>query len=123
MPDLFQVGVIQPGTVIQTLVTFLEYRPHGTAVDSPGGMVVDLGLCARRPDENLQGVRLFPALIATGYAPVSLHTSRFFQERENLSLTKDGVPYKSSQEGSSPLQGQFRRKIGEFLQRPLIHRP
>jgi hypothetical protein len=103
LPDLFQVGVIQPGSVIQTLVTFLEYGPHGTAVDSPGGMVVDLCLCARRPDENLQRVRMLPVLIATGYVPVSLHTSRLFQEGKYLSLTKVKVSYESSQEGSGPL--------------------
>jgi len=36
---------------------------------------------------------------------------------------KNRVLYESSKEGSGPLQGQFRGKIGEFLQRPLIHRP
>jgi hypothetical protein len=34
--------MIEPGAVIQTLVALLEYGSHSTAVNSPGGMVMDL---------------------------------------------------------------------------------
>ena len=42
LPDLFEVGMIEPGAVIQTLVALLEYGPYSTAVNSPGEMVMDL---------------------------------------------------------------------------------
>src|SRR5215217_7528781 len=99
LPDLFQAGMIEPGAVIQTLVALLEYGPHSTAVNSPRGMVMDLCLGARRPDEDLQRVGMGLAFVSLGHIPVSFCGSRLFQERANLSLEKGGVLHKMSQEG------------------------
>jgi hypothetical protein len=103
LPDLFQAGVIQSGAIIQTLVAFLEYGAHNTAVNSPGGMVVDLGLCARRPDKNLQRVSMALASIAMRHVPLTFRASRFFQERANLTFEKRRVLHKTDQERSGLL--------------------
>jgi hypothetical protein len=103
LAKLFQAGVIQPGTVIQTLVALLEYGAHSTAVNAPGGMVVDLCLCARRPDKNLQGVDMVLASIAVCHVPGSFCTPRLFYERANLTFEKCGVLYKTDQERSGLL--------------------
>jgi hypothetical protein len=97
--------VIQAGAVIQTLVALLEYGAHSTAVNSPGGMVMDLGLRARRPDKNLQRVVMVLASIALCHVPVSFCTSRLFQVRANLTFEKDGVLHETDQEWSGFLQG------------------
>jgi len=98
------VGVIKPGTVIQRLVALLKYRSYSTAVNSPTGMVVDLCLCARRPDKNLQREGMVLAFVLAGHVPVSLCAPRLFKERANLSLERGGVLYrvlyKISQAGS-----------------------
>src|SRR3712207_1868963 len=76
-------------------------------------MIVDLGLGARRPDERLQSEGVVPALVATGYVPACLSASRLFQQRNNLSLHKDGILHKMNQEGSGLLHSQVRGKLGE----------
>jgi len=63
-------------------------------------MVVDLCLCARRPDKNLQGESMVLAFVPMGNIPVSFFASRLLQERVNLSLEKGGILHKMSQEGS-----------------------
>jgi hypothetical protein len=105
LPVLFQAGVIQPGAVIQTLVALFEDGAHSTAVNAPGGMVVDLCLCARRPDKNLQGVGMVLASIAMCHVPVPFCTSCLFQERANPTFEKSGVPHKTDQERSGLLKG------------------
>src|SRR5215203_2983083 len=99
LPDLFQAGMIELGTVVQTLVALLEYGPRSTAVNAPRGMVMDLCLGARGPDEDLQRVGMVLAFVSLGHIPLSFCTSRLFQERANLSLEKGGVLHKMSQEG------------------------
>jgi hypothetical protein len=66
-------------------------------------MVVNLGLCSRRPDEDLQRVAIVLASIAMCHIPVSRSVSRFFQEGANLTFEKAGVIYKSDQERSGLL--------------------
>src|SRR5215213_2516343 len=122
LPDLFQAGVIAQGAVIETLVALLEYGSFHAAVNSPGGMVVDLCLCARRPHKNLQREGMVAALVATGHVPLSSHASGFFQERMNLRLEEVGVLHKMTQEGSGLLYGSFRRELGEHLQPVRIRR-
>jgi hypothetical protein len=103
LPKFFQAGMVQPGAVIQTHVTLLEYGSHGTAVNSPGGMVVDLCLRARRPDKNLQRVDMVLASIAVCHVPVTCSASRFLQERANLTFEERWVLHKTDQERSSLL--------------------
>ena len=103
LPDLSQAGMIQPGAVIQTLVALLEYGSHGTAINSPGGMVVDLCLCAWGPDKNLQRVAVVLASIAVCHVPLTYGASRIFQEWANLTFEKGGVLNKTDQERSGLL--------------------
>src|SRR5215216_2378504 len=111
------MGMIGPGAVVGPLVALFEYGSYSTAVNSPGGMVVDLGLGARRPDEDLQRERMVLAFVAMGHVPVFFFcASRLFQEGKDLSLKKGGVLHKMSQEASGLLQGWFRGKLGELLQ-------
>ena len=83
---------------------------------------MDLCLCARRPDENLQRVGLVLASKTICHKPVSYGASRFFQEGANPTFEKPGVLYKMHQEGSGLHQGWFRGKLGEPLQLVRIHR-
>src|SRR5215211_6920271 len=106
--------MIGPGAVVYALVALFEYGSHNTAVNSPGGMVVDPGLGARRPDEDLQSEGM--VLVAVGHVPVFFRASRLFQEGKDLSLKKGGILHKMSQEGSGLLQGWFRGKLGELPQ-------
>jgi hypothetical protein len=115
LPDLFQAGMIGPGAVVQALVALFEYGSHSTAENSPGGMVVDLGLGARRPDEDLQREGMVLAFVAMGHVPAFFCASRLLQEGKNLSLKKGGILRKISHEGNGSLQSQFRRKLGELL--------
>src|SRR5215203_3501137 len=101
VPDLFQAGMIKPRAVVQTLVALLEYGSHGTAVNSPGRVVVDLCLRAGRPDKNLQRAGMVLASIAVCHVSVTYSASRFFQERANLAFEKGGVIHKTDQERSS----------------------
>jgi hypothetical protein len=95
--------MIGPRAVVQALVALFEYGSHSTAVNSPGGMVVDLCLGARRPHEYLQREGMVLAFVSLGHVPVSFCASRLFQERANLSLEKGGVLHKMIQEGSGAL--------------------
>src|SRR5918995_3438236 len=97
--------MIRLGAVVQALVTLFEYGSHCTAVNSPRGVVVDLGLGTRRPDEDLQRVGLVDTSVALGYVPVFFCASRLLQEGKDLSLKKGGIFYKMSQERSGLLQG------------------
>ena len=78
---------------------------------------MDLGLCARRPDENLQRVGFLVLASKTiCHKPVSYGASRFLQEGANPIFEKPRVLDKMHEEGSSLHQGQLRRKPGEPLQ-------
>jgi hypothetical protein len=96
--------MIGPRAVVQALVTLFEYGSHSTAVDSPGGMVVDLGLGTRRPDEDLQREGVVLAFVAMDHIPV-FFPSRLFQEGKDLSFKKGRILHKMSQEGSGLLHG------------------
>jgi hypothetical protein len=108
--------MIGPRAVVQALVALFEYGSHSTAVNSPGGMVVDLGLSARRPDEDLQREGMVLAFVAMGHVPVFSCVSPLVQKGKDLSLKKGGILHKMSKEKSGLLQGQFRGKFGELLQ-------
>src|SRR5215210_5505213 len=97
--------MIGPEAVVQALVALFEYGSHSTAVDSPGGMVVDLGLGTRRPDEDLQREGVVLAFIAVGHVPVFFSSCRLFQKGKDLSFKKGRIVDKMSQEGSGLLQG------------------
>jgi hypothetical protein len=85
--------------------TRLEYRSHSTAVNYPGGMIVDLGPGARRPDEDLQREAMILAFIAMSHVPVFFCASCLLQEEKDLNLKEGGILHKMSQEGSGLLQG------------------
>ena len=71
LPDLLQAGVVGARAIVQALVALFEHRADGAAIGSLGGVVVDLGLGSRRPDEDLQGVRTVHAFVAVGHVPLS----------------------------------------------------
>src|SRR5215213_2399244 len=52
-PELLQAGIVRQGAIVGTLVTLFKNGSHNAAEDSPSGMVVDHGRCARWPDEDL----------------------------------------------------------------------
>jgi hypothetical protein len=93
------------GAVVPALVTLFEYGSHSTAVNSPGGMVVDPGRRTRRPDEDLQRAGMVLAFVAMSHEPVFFCASRLIQEGKDLSLKEGGILHKMSQEGSGLLQG------------------
>jgi hypothetical protein len=93
------MGMIGLGAVIQALVTLLEYGSHGAAVDSPGGMVVYLGLGTWRPDEDLQREGVVPAFVAMGYVPICSSAPRLFPEGKDLSYKKGRIVYKMGKVG------------------------
>jgi hypothetical protein len=70
LPGLLQAGVVGHGAVVEALVAFLEHGAPGAAVDAPGGVIVDLGPCSRRPHEDFQGVGAVLAVVAAGYIPL-----------------------------------------------------
>src|SRR5215204_214833 len=98
LPDLIQARVIGPTATIETLVALLEYGAHSTAVNSPGGMVVDSCLRVRRPDEHLQREGMFFTFVRVGYVPASF--SAPCQKRADLTLEEGGLPHESDQKGS-----------------------
>src|SRR3712207_6238412 len=105
LPNLSQAGVIGSRAVVEALVALFEYGSHSTAVDAPGGMVVDLGLSVRRPDEDLQRERVILAVAAMGHVPGFFRAARLFKEGKNVRLTKGGILHNMHQEGSSLSQG------------------
>src|SRR5215204_3437760 len=115
LPDLLQMGVVEPRTVVEALVTLFEHRPHDAAISSPAGVVVDLRPGLRGPDEDLQGVRSVLAFPATGHVPL-LDLPRLFQEWTDVRIQEDGVSRQANQNRSSFSQGVLRRQLGERLQ-------
>src|SRR4051812_22934938 len=97
--------MIGPGAVVQALVAVFQDGSHDATEGSPGGMVVDLGLGTRRPDEDLQREGVVLAFIAMGHVPAFFSACRLAQEGKDLSFNKGRILDKISQEGSGLLQG------------------
>src|SRR5215204_494501 len=77
LPDLLQAGVVGARAIVQALVALFEHGARGAAVDSPGGVVVDLGSGSRRPNEDLQGKGAVLCVVAVGHGPVFSAPSLF----------------------------------------------
>ncbi|MDQ3912750.1 MAG: hypothetical protein M3305_13470, partial [Actinomycetota bacterium] len=91
-----------------------EHRSHSAAVGSPAGMVVDLGLTPRRPDEDLQGVGAVLSVEAIGHVPL-FDPPRLLQQRKDVRIQEGGILYQMSQEGGGSSQGGLCGKAGELL--------
>src|SRR5918999_380892 len=114
-PNLPQAGAVRLEAVVEALVTLFYYRSDNAAQSSPRGMVVDLGLGTRRPDEDLHGEEAVIAGVGAGHVPL-LGPVCLLQEREDLGAPERRVLHQAFQDWNDLLQGQRRREGTKLLQ-------
>jgi hypothetical protein len=119
LPYLSEAGVLQPRTVVQTLETLLAYGPHGTAVNTPTGMVVDLRILARGPDKDLQREGTITIFVLAGHVPVGPPVPLLLQKWKNLELEKRGILDEPGHVEGGPPHSVLRGNPGEVLQ--IVH--
>jgi hypothetical protein len=112
-PEHPQAGVVGPAAVVEALVTFLRQRFDHTAEGSPTGMVVDLGLRARRPKEDLQGAGALATKIVS-HTPI-LGPFCLLHEGLDVRIQKGWLPGQTGEYGDGLLQGRIRGKLRKLV--------